>query len=613
MVNALMRPLMLPAAEEPRRPIMADAREAPRREDLNARAREPPWSKPLHYDPFAEEVIEDPQPVYAKLREEGPCCFIPKYDTYACRASRTSGTRRWTRRATRPRERLDLRAALKKIQPVTPMINNMDPPRHTQMRSKIVPYFTPGGVRKLEPQIARFVADAFAEAKQEKQADLFNGFAAKVSVKVACLANGFPMEDSDMLNGLVWRFFGREEGVEGMTQDGVNAMMEMFGYFGELIAKRRAAGADRETVVDLVCRYEDEQGKKFDVESASSHLSMFLIGGAETFPKTFASTVLRLWQHKDQRAELAKNPALIPEAYREALRYDMPTQFLMREGAAPVKLHDKTMQPGRRSCSSIRRRTATSASSPIPTASTSSATAAHPVLRPRHPPLHRAALREAGGEALHPEAARLGARVRGEGGRAEAPQDGVRAGLGVDAGGVQPLNRAVSALLVVLLAGVSGCAALFHKPRPDLELAVEQRPWRVRCGWVLPPAAEAGGSPSPRAEGWAWASDSAQRRLIVNGRIEDGFFLVEGVRAASDKDDRDVLPYPATARDVEARLRHRARPRGRGRAAAASTPWWSRASARAWTCRWSSPATPRCRAPSRAWSCSATASRTRAT
>ena len=69
------------------------------------------------------------------------------------------------------------------------------------------------------------------------EADLFNDFATKVSVKVACLANGFPMEDSDYLNGLVWRFFGREEGKEGMTEDGLAAMNEMFGYFAELIQK----------------------------------------------------------------------------------------------------------------------------------------------------------------------------------------------------------------------------------------------------------------------------------------------------------------------------------------------------------------------------------------
>ena len=34
-----------------------------------------------------------------------------------------------------------------------------------------------------------------------------------------------------MLNSLVWRFFKREPGVDGMTEDGLAAMGEMFGYF----------------------------------------------------------------------------------------------------------------------------------------------------------------------------------------------------------------------------------------------------------------------------------------------------------------------------------------------------------------------------------------------
>jgi GDSL-like Lipase/Acylhydrolase len=108
-----------------------------------------------------------------------------------------------------------------------------------------------------------------------------------------------------------------------------------------------------------------------------------------------------------------------------------------------------------------------------------------------------------------------------------------------------------AALVALLLSFITGCAALFHKPRPDLELAIEERPWRVRCGWVLPAAAEPGASSTPRGDGWAWASDTAARRLVADGRIEDGFFVVESVRAASDEDDRDVLPVPATARDVK--------------------------------------------------------------
>jgi cytochrome P450 len=200
-------------------------------------------------------------------------------------------------------------------------------------------------VKRLEPQIAKFVDEAFAEVRELREADVFNDFAAKVSVKVACLANGFPMEDSEMLNKLVWRFFAREEGVEGMTADGVSAMLEMFTYFNELIARRRAAGANEENVVDLVCRFEKD-GKRFELQDAASHLSMFIIGGAETFPKTFANAVYRFWQHPEQRRALVADASLIPDAYREVLRYDMPTQYLMRKVVKPVALHDKVMQPG---------------------------------------------------------------------------------------------------------------------------------------------------------------------------------------------------------------------------------------------------------------------------
>jgi hypothetical protein len=73
-----------------------------------------------------------------------------------------------------------------------------------------------------------------------------------------------------------------------------------------------------------------------------------------------------------------------------------------------------------------------------------------------------------------------------------------------------------AAFIALLFSLAAGCASLFHKPRPDLELAVEQRPWRVRCGWVLPPAGEPGAMPGampgPRADGWGAGDDEARNQ-----------------------------------------------------------------------------------------------------
>jgi len=299
----------------------------------------------IDYDPFSEEVLQDPHPIYARLRREDPCHFLPKWNAWALsrfediwNASMDAENYTATKGTTSSH-------LLTRVQPVTPMINLMDPPTHTELRSKISPFFTPGVVRRLEPQIQKFVDEAFEPLLDREGADLFNEFATKVSVKVACLANGFPMEDSDYLNGLVWRFFAREEGVQGMTQDGLAAMTELTTYFAELIQKRRAVGVEEKSVVDVVVGAEIG-GRRFTDEEAGSHLSMFIIGGAETFPKTFASAVYRLWEHSDQRAQVVQDPKLIPGAFQEVLRYDMPTQFLMRVLTNDVELHGKTMRAG---------------------------------------------------------------------------------------------------------------------------------------------------------------------------------------------------------------------------------------------------------------------------
>jgi hypothetical protein len=299
----------------------------------------------FRYNPFDAEVIANPHAFYPRLREEAPCYYIEEWDAFALSRfediwQASMDAERYT--ATRGTSAAHL---ITKVQPVTPMLNLMDPPAHTQLRARISKFFTPGAVRKLEAQIRRIADEAFAPLVGRRGADLFNDFAAVVSVRVACLANGFPMEDADALNRLVWRFFAREEGVDGMTQDGVAAMVELADYFAALIQRRRAAGVSDGSVVDVVLGIE-LGGRRFTDEEAGSHLSMFLIGGAETFPKVFASAVHRLWQHPDQRARCARDRALVPGAFAEVLRYDMPTQFLMRQVLREHALHGQRLSPG---------------------------------------------------------------------------------------------------------------------------------------------------------------------------------------------------------------------------------------------------------------------------
>ena len=298
----------------------------------------------MHYDPFAEEMKDDPYPIYAQLRKEAPAYYVEKYDAWALSRfadiwDYSSDPRFSTANGTTSSQ------LLTKTQPVTPMLNLMDPPEHTELRVAIRPRFSRRAIRGMEPVIRGIVQECIEDAMDRGGCDVVGDLSARLSVKVTCLAVGIPLEDGDRLSELVFRFFGREVGVAGMTEDGLAAARELGDYFVGLVGERRRSGDDAEDVVNLFRDFRTG-GRLLSDDEIGSHLSMLIIGGSETFPKTLANAVLRLWEHPDQRARCAADPSLIPGAFEEALRYDMPTQFLGRTLLYDVELHRQRMREG---------------------------------------------------------------------------------------------------------------------------------------------------------------------------------------------------------------------------------------------------------------------------
>jgi hypothetical protein len=297
------------------------------------------------YHPFSAEVMKDPHPVYKQLRAESPVHYIEEYDAWALAKFEDIWNCSMDAKHFTAAKGTTSAHLLTKVQPVTPMLNLMDPPEHTRLRAEIRSHLQPSNVGKFEPLIRERAAKALTEAKEKGGLDVMGEYASLVSVTVACSVIGIPLEEAPMLNDLVWRFFGREEGVDGMTPDGLAAMEEMFGYFVQLSQGRKKTGSNGADIIDIFNSWEID-GQKFDDMTIASHLSLFIIGGSETFPKTFATTIRRLAEHPDQRAELVADPSKIPGAYLEALRYDMPTQFLCREVTNEVEVRGKTLKPG---------------------------------------------------------------------------------------------------------------------------------------------------------------------------------------------------------------------------------------------------------------------------
>jgi cytochrome P450 len=298
------------------------------------------------YDPYMPEILDDPYPVYARLRREQPVYHVERFDAWALARfediwEASQDTEHFTTAfSTADRAFLEGRPALMKT------LNGMDPPAHTELRKRLFGYFGPRAARALEPRIRQWARECLDRSAPDGRIDAVSELAQQVAVRVACTVSGFPMEDADYLVDLVTRFFARESGTEGMSPSGQAAQLEAFEYLEGLARRRRASGEEREDALAVYLTERDDSGQLLSPERVGNHLTLLLVGATETFPKVFATGLLRLWQHPDQRRELCGDPSLIPTALIEILRYDMPTQWLGRTVQRDHEIRGHKLRPG---------------------------------------------------------------------------------------------------------------------------------------------------------------------------------------------------------------------------------------------------------------------------
>jgi cytochrome P450 len=204
----------------------------------------------------------------------------------------------------------------------------------------------PARVRAIEPMIRSLVRDLIEPFADGGTHEFVEGFAQPLAMNVGCAVIGLPVVDGDYLRDLVGRFFHREPGHDGMTEDGLAAMLEMNDYLRRISADQRANPPAEPNAITVLREYRDADGNALSDDDIGSHLSLLLIGGTDTLPKVLANLLLRLQQNPEQRAELTQRPELSVPAFNEAVRIDMPTNNMCRLITEDVERHGHEIKAG---------------------------------------------------------------------------------------------------------------------------------------------------------------------------------------------------------------------------------------------------------------------------
>jgi cytochrome P450 len=201
---------------------------------------------------------------------------------------------------------------------------NVDPPDHTRLRKLVTKAFTTRRVAGLRPRVEAITAsllDGMAarftvlEDTGGEAVDLIEAFAFPLPVTVICELLGVPAQDQDQFREWSHATVGSEPG------EFRDAGAAMFRYFTALVAAKRANPADDMVSALIEAR---DSGDSLDERELIAMLFLLLIAGHETTTNLIASGTLALLTNPGELARLRSDPALLPGAVEELLRYANP-------------------------------------------------------------------------------------------------------------------------------------------------------------------------------------------------------------------------------------------------------------------------------------------------
>lgn len=297
------------------------------------------------YHPFDEKIWDEPFETYRELRDEAPvhyledldCWFISRFeDVWALQSDQSNFI------STRGITTTHL---LTHQTPQAPNLTYYSGKEHNEVRSYFSSYFMPRHLKTLEPRIRGWAADALDRVIDSGQADAVHDLGGRLSVRVASAILGIPEEDADQVMHWINGFFHREPGVRGTTDVGKQNQKELGLYLFNLARTARERGAPEGTVLHQLLS-EDLLGEHQDDKAIAIHLNMMVIGGTETFPKIFSAALYRLWQNREARDRCIADSSLLPHAFYETLRYDMPTHMLGRTIGNDFEFQGQTLRAG---------------------------------------------------------------------------------------------------------------------------------------------------------------------------------------------------------------------------------------------------------------------------
>lgn len=228
------------------------------------------------------------------------------------------------------------------LQRVRSMLLAMDPPRHGAYRGPLSFHFRPRMIAELEDRVRGTCRDIMAEVRERGTVEFVGEVAAQLPNRVIGEMFGLPRQDWEYLRRLAEQITASQDPDLGDRDAGVG--LEMASYARELAATRRRMGlGDDLTSAILGAQF---AGRPMSDADFGGFFVQLVTAGNDTTRGMLSSGLLTLLNHPVQLAELRLDPALIPAAVEEILRFDNPLHYFRRTAVVDTELSGTRISAG---------------------------------------------------------------------------------------------------------------------------------------------------------------------------------------------------------------------------------------------------------------------------
>jgi cytochrome P450 len=223
-------------------------------------------------------------------------------------------------------------------------LNFLEPPRHDRLRSLVSRAFTHRRVNEMEGRVRGNARELLDAVEGRSQVELVRAFAEPLPGRIIAEMIGVPPERRETFLSHTRCMLTTDPALT-ITETIEEPSKRIYEEFARLLDERRRRPAE-DLMSALVAAEID--GERLSDPEILGFCYQLIVAGNDTTTSLIGNAAVLFAQHPDQQRLLAREPARIPNAIEEVLRYEPPAQALPRQTRKPLELHGRCISTDQR-------------------------------------------------------------------------------------------------------------------------------------------------------------------------------------------------------------------------------------------------------------------------